>query len=61
MERQRIDSVVSNKFNVSDLNKRFFPYFSRAYNMVRVIVGKYSIEIRHLKAGSVRLTKITSS
>ena len=61
MERQRIDSVVSNKFNVSDLNKRFFPYFSRAYNMVRVIVGKYSIEIRDLKAGSVRLTKITSS
>ena len=39
----------------------FFPYFSRAYNMVRVIVGKYCIEIRDLKAGSVGLTKITSN
>ena len=29
-----------NKFNVSDFSTRFFPYLSRAYNMVRVIDGK---------------------
>ena len=29
-----------NKFNVSDFSARFFPDFSRAYNMVRVIEGK---------------------
>ena len=26
-----------NKFNVSDFRTRFFPDFSRAYNMIRVI------------------------
>ena len=29
-----------NKFDVSDFSTLFFPDFSRAYNMVRVIEGK---------------------
>ena len=29
-----------NKFNFSDFSRRFFPYLSRAYNVVRVIEGK---------------------
>ena len=33
-------SIGNPKFNVSDDRRRFFPYFLRAQNMVRVIEGK---------------------
>ena len=33
-------SIGNPKFNVSDARRRFFPYYIRAQNMVRVIEGK---------------------
>ena len=47
-------------FFYSFVNKRLCVH-TKSYRLPQPIEGKYCIEIRDLKAGSVGLTKITSS
>ena len=39
-KNKELTRLLWNKFIVSDFSTRFFPDFSRAYNMVQVIEGK---------------------